>query len=84
MLEKILYRLHVRVWRLRGYDTFAGEWYPLPGIFLIKDAALRAARRFLRRLERTQPSSVSGGQEGGIQDQVYLLGPDGTLKRIRL
>ncbi len=82
MLEILLRRWRIKVWRLRGYDTFAGEWYPLPGIFLGEKAALRAARRRLQQLEKTQPSSVSGGQDG-IQDQVYLLCPDGSLKRIR-
>lgn len=75
--------LRLPLWRLRGYDPFAGEWYPLPGIFLSEEAAIRAARRHLRRLEKMQPSAVSGGQQG-IQDQVYLICPDGTLRRIRL
>ncbi len=82
MLETILRLLHLQVWRLRGYDAFAGEWYPLPGIFLSESAAIRAARRRLKQLEKAQPSSVSGGQDG-IQDQVHLVCPDGSLKRIR-
>lgn len=82
MLETILRLSRVRIWRLRGYDTFAGEWYPLSGIFLSETAALRAVRRRLKQLEKTQPSSVSGGQDG-IQDQVCLVCPDGSLKRIR-
>lgn len=67
MLETILRLLCVRIWRIRGYDTFAGEWYPLPGIFLSENAAVRAAHRRLKQLEKAQPSSVSGGQDG-IQD----------------
>lgn len=82
MLETILRFLHIPIWRLRGYDTFAGEWYPIPGIFLSKRAALRAARRELHGLEKAQPSSASGGQDG-IQDRVYLVRPDGTMQRIR-
>ncbi len=82
MLETILRLLHLQVWRLRGYDAFAGEWYPLPGIFLSKGAAIRAAHKRLKQLEKAQPSKISGGQDG-IQDQVYLVCPDGSLERIR-
>ncbi len=82
MLETIARLLHLQVWRLRGYDAFAGEWYPLPGVFLSESAAIRAAHRRLKQLEKTQPSSISGGQDG-IQDQVYLVCPDGSLKRVR-
>lgn len=82
MLETILRLLRVRIWRLCGYDAFAREWYPLPGIFLSEDSAIRAAHRRLKQLEKTQPSSVSGGQDG-IQDQVYFVCPDGSVKRIR-
>ena len=67
MLTKILCRFSIPTWKLCGYDTFAGEWYPLAGIFLSKRAA-RAARQRLQELERQQPSSSSGGQDG-IQDQ---------------
>jgi predicted LPLAT superfamily acyltransferase len=80
MLETILRRLRVKVWRLRGYDTFAGESYPLAGIFLSERAAMRAARQHLKRLEKMQPSRFSGGQEG-IQDHVYIVRPDGTMWR---
>lgn len=83
MLEKILRCLRVDVWRLRGYDPFADEWYPLDGIFLSERAAARAAHRQLRRLERLQPTVVSGGQDG-IQDQVYIVRPDGTILRYTL
>src|SRR5262245_18102138 len=65
-------------WRLRGYDTFAGEDYPLPGSYWTEAQAQRAARKRLAELERTQPSVSSGGQRpGGIQDQVYIVRPDG-------
>lgn len=80
MLETILRYLRVRVWRLRGYDTFADEWYPLDGIFWSERAAMRAARRYLKELEKMQPSKFSGGQDG-IQDRVYIVHPDGTMTR---
>jgi hypothetical protein len=80
MIETLLRRLKIPVWRLRGYDTFAREWYPLGGIYLSERAALRAAHKRLEELERSQPSATSGGQEG-IQDQVYIVRPDGTIFR---
>ncbi len=80
MIETLLHRLKIPVWRLRGYDTFAREWYPLDGIYLSERAALRAAHKRLEELERSQPSATSGGQEG-IQDQVYIVCPDGTMFR---
>lgn len=80
MLERILRCLRVKVWRLRGYDTFAGKWYPLAGIFLSERAAMRAAQQYLKQLEKMQPSKFSGGQDG-IQDQVYIVRPDGTRWR---
>jgi len=80
MIETLMRRLKIAVWRLRGYDTFAGEWYPISGIYLSERAALRAAHKRLKALERSQPSATSGGQEG-IQDQVYIVRPDGTMFR---
>jgi hypothetical protein len=69
-----------QVWMLLGYDAFAREWYPLRGRFSTELAAQRAAKKRLVELERTQPSAVSGGQ-AGIQDQVYIIRPDGTRYR---
>ena len=69
-------------WQLEGWDTFAGERYPLPGRYRSRKRAEAAARRQLKRLERMQPSEASGGQDG-IQDQVYVLGPDGERYRVR-
>jgi hypothetical protein len=64
-------------WKLSGYDTFAHEDYPLRGSYASQKAAERAARRRLGVLEMMQPSHVSGGQ-AGLQDRVYVHGPDGT------
>ncbi len=80
MIETVLRRLRISVWRLRGYDAFAGEWYSLSGLFFSERAARRAAHKRLKALERLQPSTTSGGQDG-IQDQVYIVRPDGTLFR---
>jgi hypothetical protein len=69
-------------WRLRGYDTFAGEFYEIEGRWTTRKKAERAAKRELRKLERLQPSHYSGGQApGGIQDQVYVVSPEGAMER---
>ena len=67
-------------WFLEGWDTFSGESYPIPGRYRNEDAAIRAAKRYLKKLERLQPSEASGGQDG-LQDRVYVRGPDGQSIR---
>lgn len=69
------------IWRLQGYDTFAREWYDIPGWFFSEEEALAAAYRRLEELEEYQPSRYSGGQYG-IQDQVFIVRPDGTMYRV--
>ena len=69
------------VWRLEGFDTFAGHSYPIAGRYRSKEQALKAARRELKRIERLQPSKASGGQDG-IQDQVYVVDPEGQRMRV--
>ena len=64
-------------WKLEGYDTFDHRPYRLPGEYQSQADAERAALERLQELERTQPRSLSGGQ-GGIQDRVYIVRPDGT------
>jgi hypothetical protein len=65
---------------LEGYDTFDGTTYPLDGAYGSREAAVGAADARLVELERSQPSASSGGQNG-IQDQVFLVAPDGTRTR---
>jgi len=68
-------------WRIVGLDTFASAPYPVRRCFT-EAGARRAARRHLLRLEKDQPSDVSGGQaEGGIQDRVFIVRPDGSSYR---
>jgi hypothetical protein len=67
-------------WTLEGYDTFSDERYPISGAFDSEESARAAADGILDELERQQPSSSSGGQEG-IQDRVYIIRPDGTAYR---
>lgn len=68
-------------WFIEGWDTFGGHSYPIPGKYRTEQAAVKAAKKYLRQLERTQPSDVSGGQEG-IQDHVHVRGPGGHSARI--
>ena len=72
-------------WKLEGYDTFEGgpdAYYSLEGEYDSEVQAEEAARARLGHLEETQPSGSSGGQGfGGIQDQVYIVGPDGKRRR---
>ena len=69
-------------WTLEGWDTFAGHSYSLPGRYRTRQSAVRAAHRELAKLEKLQPSETSGGQDG-IQDQVYVVAPDGKRERFR-
>jgi hypothetical protein len=69
-------------YRLRGYDTFSGDYYELGGEYATYPEALAAARKRLEELEVEQPSAESGGQDG-IQDQVFLVSPDGKHERVR-
>lgn len=84
-------------WQLEGYDTFAGESYPLGTIMLASGrtidglqpsypsyAEARAgALKRLAELEREQPSASSGGQGSmGIQDHVYIIHPGGRRERV--
>ena len=84
MLSKILkvFGIKIETWHLSGYDTFAGESYPLAGSFFSEQAARRAAKKELKKLEKLQPSRYSGGQQpGGIQDQISIVRPDGSSYR---
>jgi hypothetical protein len=62
-----------RGWNLRGWDTFAGESH-LVGRYFTEAGARRAAKRYLRQLEKGQPAAISGP----IQDKVYIVRPDGS------
>ena len=66
-------------WKLEGFDTFDNEPYSLEGNYDDEAAAKEAARKRLEELEKTQPSATSGGQgRFGIQDQVFIVRPDGS------
>ncbi len=73
---------HENAWTLEGYDTFDSSSYPLEGSYLTELDAKRAAQERLAALEAAQPSESSGGQdEHGIQDQVFIVCPDGSKYR---
>jgi hypothetical protein len=66
-----------RTWSVEGFDTFAGERYPVGSDFATEREAVAAASVYLAELERTQPAASSGGQDG-VQDRVVVVRPDGT------
>ncbi|HSX18155.1 MAG TPA: hypothetical protein VLE51_02255 [Candidatus Saccharimonadales bacterium] len=67
-------------WHLEGYDTFSDESYTLAVNVDDEATARLLARAAMRSLEETQPSVSSGGQ-GGIQDKVYIIHPQGRTER---
>ena len=76
-------------WRIQGYDTFESMWdkesnpfYPIEGEWDTEEEAIKAAKGYLNKIEKHQPTSKSGGQSaGGIQDHVYIVKPDGSRYR---
>jgi hypothetical protein len=70
------------IWKLKGYDTFSKDYYALEGEFATQTQAIVAAQSILAELELEQPSESSGGQDG-IQDQVFVIRPDGSMLRVR-
>lgn len=69
-------------WKIEGWDTFSAESYPLEGEYKDEETAREAARLRLIDLEKTQPIESSGGQDG-IQDRIFVIGPDGSGYRFR-
>ena len=81
MLRQILELLGIKteIWKLGGYDTFARESYHLAGPFFSEKAALRAAKRELKNIDKMQPSRDSARQQPeGKQDQIHVVRPDGS------
>ena len=75
-------KLGEEIWKLEGYDSFDNTSYTLPGTYASEQDARRAAQERLARLETSQPSETTGGQDtGGIQDQVFIIRPNGTKYR---
>jgi hypothetical protein len=69
--------------KLVGFDTFEGEYYALEGNYESGEDARKAANKMFKELEKTQPSNSSGGQAfNGIQDRIFVEGPDGSRCRV--
>jgi hypothetical protein len=74
-------------WQLEGYDTFSAEPYRLGHgvdyqlLYDSDTAAYTDALRRLDELDRTQPDAGGQGPHG-IQDQVWIVHPDGQRERI--
>jgi len=77
----------VETWSIEGYDTFEGgpdAFYSVSKGHKTLEAAETAAREYLKEIEKSQPTETSGGQEeGGIQDLVFIVHPDGHKTRFR-
>lgn len=67
-------------WKIEGYNTRLAEEYAIPGQYKSDKDAREAARKQLKKLEKEQPSSETGGQ-AGTQDHVYIVSPDGEKER---
>ena len=55
-------------WRLEGFDTFAEEYYPLPGTFRTREEAEVAAESWRAKF-RESPGSPE------LRDRVLILPP---------
>ena len=66
-------------WQLWGRDAFSTDMYWVSS-HGTEAECLAAAREYLRELEDQQPSERSGGQDG-IQDRIFIVGPNGTRHR---
>ena len=64
-----------------GLDAFASQAYPISSHATEADAR-DAAKQYLDELEMEQPSEGSGGQDG-IQDRIYVVGPNGRYRVVR-
>lgn len=60
-------------WRLIGYDTFADEYYELPGTYPTREAAEAAERAQEQENKRDQPHA------GELRDKVFILRSDEPL-----
>ena len=67
-------------WAVVGWDTFEGREYPLSR-HSTESEAREAGRKQLIEIAREQPSETSGGQDG-IQDRIYITGPEGIRYRL--
>lgn len=70
-------------WSLRGYEPVDRVYFVIEGSFDSMEQAELAAQKYLQMLEKTQPTSNSGGQSAkGIQDRVLIVSPEGEEERV--
>lgn len=69
------------MWRIGGWDTFSGEAYSISGEYATEQEAQEAARALLAEIACTQPEQETGGPDGGVQDRVFVVCPDGSEYR---
>ncbi len=64
-----------KLWRVVDWDTFAREEYPV-STHATEAEAISAAKVLFAEIQKDQPESQSGGQDG-IQDHVFIISPEG-------
>jgi hypothetical protein len=79
-LNAVCYRLdlnrrRIGKWSLIGWDTFADEYYPVPGEYNSEAEVRDAALKKLEDLDQVQADA------GDLQDRVFVMRPNGTLYR---
>lgn len=57
-------------WRLMGLDVFAGEYFPIPGVYATREEAQAAADEWERKI-------AEGPASPELRDKAYVL-PPGT------
>lgn len=69
-------------WKLEGWDVFDAGNYKIDGEYDTEEQAIEVAKMRLLELERDQSTETSGGQsDKGIQDRIFIVGPDGSKYR---
>lgn len=70
-------------WKIEGWDTFDAGNYSIAGEYATEAEAIEVAKTKLLENEKDQPTETSGGQNG-VQDQVFIVRPDGSKYRYRV
>lgn len=70
-------------WRIKRCDPLEkGKEFPeSKDQYDDEKQAEEAAQKLLQKIEREQPTSESGGQNG-VQDRVYIISPEGLKKQV--
>ncbi len=71
------------VWKIVGYDALEEEFYKMGSEYFDEESAYAAAVAHLESIEESQPSSDSVGEgDESVQDQVFIIKPDGARYRV--